>query len=181
MLQPSEDQNSFAEEQNRQGRIHTAISRILDVSPIRHTGDRASTVLAITKQLQSTHYLRVSDRGWVVCEDRTGKVVNLQRVVEDALMADRHLVDSASVTEAVRAGKIDIGCRDDLRTAQQSSAFISKFGLDTYTKLPQHRPSEVTLSKDLTAREYLSLNRTQKVELMNLVTEQELGAILRRK
>lgn len=180
-MQHSDEQHSFAEEQNRQGRIHAAISRVLDVSFIKHTGDRASTVLAITQKLQSTHNLRVTDRGWVVCEDRTGKPLDLQHAVEDALMSDRYLVDPASVAEAVRDGKVEIGCKDDMRTVQQKTTFITKFGLDAYTKLPQHRTSQITLSKDLTSDEYRSLSRAQKIQLMNVVTEQELGAILRRK
>lgn len=180
MSQHSDEHNSFAEEQNRLGRIHAAISRTLDASPIKHTGDRASTVLAITQQLQSTHNFRVTDRGWVVCEDHSGRPVELRRAVEDVLMADRNLVDSASVAQAVREGTIDIGCKDDLRTPQQKAAFISKFGLDAFTKLPQRRTSQVTLSKELTAAEYHSLSRAQTVELLNIVTEQQLGAILRR-
>lgn len=181
MLQGQEEVHTFAEEQNRLGRIHTAISRVLDASPIKHTGDRASTVLAITEQLGSTHNLHVTDRGWLVCEDRAGKVVDLQQAVEDVLMADRRLVDAASVAEAVRSGKIDIGSKDDLRTVQQKSAFISKFGLGAFTKLPQHRIAHVPLSREMTASDYHSLSRTQKIELMNIITEQELGQILRRR
>ncbi len=177
----SEEHHSFVDEQNRLGRIQAAISRVLDASPIKHTGNRASTVIAITRQLQSTHTLHVADRGWVVCEDRAGRPVSLQQAVEETLMGDRFLVDAASVTDAVREGKIDIGCKDDLRTAQQKSAFISTFGLDTFTKLPQRRTAQLTLSSEMTAAEDHSLSCAQKIELMNTVTEQQLGAILRRK
>ena len=180
-MQHPDEQHSFAEEQNRLGKIHAAISRVLDVSPIKHTGDRASTVIAITEQLLNTHHLRVSDRGWVVCENRAGRPLNLQLAVEGALMADRRFVDSSSVAEAVRGGKIDIGCKDELRTPEQKSAFISEFGLNTFTKLPQHRAAEVELSKEMTAAEHHSLSRAQKIQLTKVITEQELGAILRRK
>ena len=64
----TEEHYTFADESNRQAKIQTAVSRVLEASPVKHQGTREQAVIAIIDYIRQNHTFRVSDRGWVHVE-----------------------------------------------------------------------------------------------------------------
>jgi hypothetical protein len=181
MFHHSEDHYTFADENNRRVKIQIAVSRVLEGSAVRHQGTREQAVNSIIAKISQNHSFRVADRGWVVVEDRNGNPVDLTKLVQDTLLLDKNLADPESVAHAVREGKIELGAKDELTTTQQKVEFIRKYGEAAWARLPQHRSSQPTPSKEMTRREYMAMPMKDRIAFQKTITETELGQILHRR
>jgi len=179
MTDHSEEHQSFILETNRTAKIEGAISRTLDTSKIKHQGERADAVRAVINKLTASGTeFRVSDRNWLVAS-RDGQPLNLQHEVDNILLLDREIGDQASVRAAVAAGELQVEARSDLATNAQRSAYIAKFGYDSWAKLPLQRTLKVTpeMFDTLTASQLKSLPLSMKAKL----TEKQISDALKRK
>lgn len=175
------EHQTFNEEAKRETNLLVAISRAIEASPIKHQDDRETAVRAVLAKLQSTHTLRVGDRGWVTALDRSGNPADFAKLVTDAILLDKNIGDANSIAAAVKAGTITLGSKNELTTPAQKIEFINKFGLAAWEKLPTTRIGNVTPSKEMTKREYLAMSMQQRMALQETLTEEELGAILSRR
>jgi hypothetical protein len=180
MPEPTEHQ-SFNDETKRETNLLVAISRAIEASPIKHQDDRETAVRAVLAKLQSTHALRVGDRGWVTALDRSGNPADFAKLVTDAMLLDPKIGDPASIASAVKAGTISLGAKNELTTPAQKIEFINKHGLTAWEKLPAHRSGTVTASKDMTKAQYLAMPMRDRMAFQQTISEQELGTILRRR
>jgi hypothetical protein len=181
MSEQNEQHQTFQDEAKRETALLVAISRAIEASPIKHQGDRESAVRGILATLQSSHTLRVGDRGWVSALNRDGSPADFAKLVTDAMLLDKSLGDSASIAAAVKAGSISLGAKSELTTPAQKIEFINRFGLEAWEKLPTQRVGAVTPSKEMTKREYLAMSIKERIALQSTLTEQELGTILSRR
>ncbi len=91
-------------------------------------------------------------------------------------------IDHDSVSKAISEGKLDVGCKDDLRTVPQKVQFVSKFGKAAFAALPLHRTPTVNSDPaTMTARDWRDLPRSEKVRIPGLIGDLEVGRILNRK
>ena len=178
----SNEHYTFADENNRRAKIQIAVSRVLEVSAVKHQGTREQAVNAIIVQISQNHTFRVEDRGWVVVEDRNGNPVDLTKLVQNTLLLDKNLCDPDSVAQAVREGKIELGAKDELTTTRQKVEFIRRYGEAAFAKLPTHRSKAPAIaSKEMTRDEYLAMSMKDRIEFQKTITESELGQILHRR
>jgi hypothetical protein len=177
MTTDNTEHQSFQDETKRETNLLVAISRAIEASPVKHQDDRETAVRAVLAKLQSTHTLRVGDRGWVTALDRSGKPADFASLVTDAMLLDPKIGDPASIAAAVKAGTITLGAKDELTTVQQKVEFISKFGEAAWAKLPTHRVAAVTNYDELTAAQLKTLPVSIKVKL----TETQISNALKRK
>ena len=177
----TDDHQSFQDEAKRETSLLVAISRAIEASPVKHQGTREEAVRAILSKLQASHTLRVSDRGWVTALDRSGNPADFPKVVTDAMLLDNKIGDPASIATAVKAGTIELGSKDELTTPQQKVFFIAKYGLAAWEKLPTHRSSVTTPTKEMTRNEYMAMSMKDRIAFQRTITESELGAILSRR
>lgn len=182
MSNHSEEHYTFADESNRRARIQTAVSRVLEVSAIKHQGTREQAVNAIIDHISQNHAFRVADRGWVIVEDRNGNPVDLTKLVEETLLLDKNIGDPESVAVAVRDGSINVRSKDELTTTQQKVAYIKKFGEAAWAALPAHRSKAPAIpTKEMTRDEYMAMSVKDRIGFLKTITEKELGQILHRR
>jgi hypothetical protein len=175
------DHQSFQDEAKRETNLLVAISRAIEASPVKHQGTREEAVRAILGKLQNSYTLRVSDRGWVTAMDRSGNPADFAKLVTDAMLLDNQIGDPTSIAAAVKAGTIELGSKDELTTPQQKVSFIAKYGLTAWEKLPTHRSSVSTPTKEMTRNEYMAMSVKDRIAFQRTITESELGAILSRR
>ena len=112
-------------------------------------------MLAILAKIETTHTLRVADRGWVVAADRAGVPCSLQLLVDDAMLLDKNIGDAESIRAAIRDGSINLGAKDELTTTQQKVEFIRKYGEAAWAKLPADRSKAPAIpTKEMTRDEH---------------------------
>jgi len=181
MLEHSQEHHTFADENYRRVKIQIAVSRVLEASAVKHQGTRQEAVNAVIAKISQKHTIRVADRGWVVAEDRNGIPVDLTKLVQDTLLLDNNLGDPESVAAAVREGSIVIGAKDELTTTQQKVEWIRKFGDAAWARLPAHRSSVSTPTKEMTRDEYNAMSVKDRIAFQKTITETELGQILHRR
>jgi hypothetical protein len=181
MSEHSQEHHTFAEENNRRVKIQIAVSRVLEASAVKHQGTREEAVNAVIAKISQNHTIRVADRGWVVAENRSGVPVDLTKLVQDTLLIDKGIGDPESVAAAVRDGSIIVGAKDELTTTQQKVEFIKKFGEAVWARLPAHRSSTSTPTKEMTRNEYMAMSVKDRMAFQKTVTETELGQILHRR
>jgi hypothetical protein len=181
----SEAHKDFAAEEARNENILVGISRTIDKLPFKHTADldRRTVVSAVAKKfIEAGNQVSVSDRGWVLMTDKSGAQVDLSEAVQEALLTDKTLVDQESVSAAVASGALGVQAKSDLRTIPQKIAYVNKFGEAAFAKLPMTRQPKVTDDLgSMTGREYLTLPRSRKVEIVGMVGEKGVSEILKRK
>ena len=78
------EHQSFNDEAKRETSLLIAISRAIEASPVKHQGTREEAVRAILGKLNSSHTLRVGDRGWVTALDRSGAPADFAKLVTDS-------------------------------------------------------------------------------------------------
>lgn len=178
----TEEHQSFQDEAKRETNLLVAISRAIEASPVKHQGTREEAVRAILGKLQSSHTLRVGDRGWVAAFTHDGQPADFAKLVTDAMLLDGNIGDAASIAAAVKAGTVSLGAKDEMTTVQQKVAFINTYGQAAWERLPAHRAAAtVAPSKEMTKAQYLDLPLKDRMAFMNTLTERELGAILSRR
>ena len=182
-LENTEEHQTFVNENVRQQKTLSAISRCLETAKVLHQGDRATAVHAVIAKLQADNItFRVSDRNWVVPE-KNGQPINLQAAVDQILLTDNTIGDSASIQAVVAAGELTIEARSDLKTVAQKVAYVARFGDAAWAKLPQVRIPAVDMNPVTMGRkDYNRLTVLQKIQFQKRddVSEQVLGQILRR-
>jgi hypothetical protein len=181
MSEHSQEHHTFADENNRRVKIQIAVSRVLEASAVKHQGTREEAVNAVIAKISQNHTIRVADRGWVVAEDRNGVPVDLPKLVQDTLLLDKNIGDPGSIAVAVREGSVIVGAKDELTTTQQKVEFIRKFGEAAWAKLPAHRSSAPTPSKEMTQNEYMTMSVKDRIAFQKTISERELGQILHRR
>lgn len=177
MTTSNTDHQSFQDEAKRETALLVAISRAIEASPVKHQGTREEAVRAILSKLQSSHILRVGDRGWVAAFTHDGQPADFAKLVTDTMLLDRNIGDAASITAAVKAGTIELGSKDELTSPAQKVEFIKKWGGEAWEKLPAHRVAPVGSFDDLTAAQLKRLPLSVKVKL----TETQISNALKRK
>lgn len=182
MTTENTDHQSFQDEAKRETNLLVAISRAIEASPVKHQDDRETAVRAVLAKLQSTHTLRVGDRGWVTALDRSGNAADFAKLVTDVMLLDPKIGDPASITAAVKAGTLSLGAKSELTTPAQKIEFINKYGLEAWEKLPVHRTgSAATASKEMTKAQYMAMSVRDRMAFQQTISEQELGSILSRR
>jgi hypothetical protein len=181
MTTENTDHQSFQDEAKRETSLLVAISRAIEASPVKHQGTREEAVRAILAKLQSSHTLRVSDTGWVTAMDRSGNPADFAKLVTDAMLLDKTIGDPSSIAAAVKAGTIELGAKDEMTTVQEKVAYINTYGQDAWEKLPAHRSSVSTPTKEMTRDQYMRMSMKDRIAFQKRVTETELGAILSRR
>jgi hypothetical protein len=180
----SEEHQTFVNENIRAQKQQAAISRCLETSKIKYQSDysRAQAVEVILKTLADEGVsLKITDRGWPVPE-KNGQTGNLQALVDRILLTNQKLGDQASIQAAVQSGELTVECKDDLKTVSQKNEYISRYGLEGWSKLPLHRTVPVDMNKEtMKAADYNRLTLQQRIDFQKTLTERQLGAILRRK
>jgi hypothetical protein len=176
------DHQSFQDEAKRETSLLVAISRAIEASPVKHQGTREETVRAILSKLQASHTLRVGDRGWVAAFTRDGQPADFGKMVTDSMLLDKNIGDPSSIADAVKAGTIELGAKDELTTPAQKVEFIKKFGGEAWEKLPTHRSGPTNMDPaTMTKADYNKMSVTQKIAFQKTIDETTLGAILSRR
>jgi hypothetical protein len=184
MVDHSEEHLEFTQEQNRAAQLHGGISRALDKSPVKTSADvpRVEVVNHVIEEILKTHELHVSDRGWVVAKTKSGEPADLAKLVEEQLLLSKY-VDAQSVTAAIKAGQLNIGCKEDLRTTRDKVEFVEKYGEEAFAKLPLKRQAALPSDpREMNAEQYKTLTVSQKSTLVSQgLTPDDIYAILGRK
>jgi hypothetical protein len=146
------EQETFAQEANRERHIREAMSRALDASPIKHVGERRTAVLALMEKMRNAGAtFKVSDSGRVRTE-LNGKQVALGELATDMLLIGE-LGDRDSVAEALKdKTSITVRSKSDLTTPKEKASFVSAFGFDVWEALPMKReiaPDQIEFKSDL--------------------------------
>jgi hypothetical protein len=175
------EHQSFNDEAKRETSLLIAISRAIEASPVKHQSTREEAVRAILGKLNSSHTLRVGDRGWVTALDRSGAPADFAKLVTDAMLLDPKIGDPASIAAAVKTGTLSLGAKSELTTPAQKIEFINKYGLEAWEKLPTQRAGSVTASKEMTKAQYMAMSMRERMAFQQTISEQELGAILSRR
>jgi hypothetical protein len=114
--------------------------------------------------------------GTMVGQTTDGKTVNLDGLVERALLASPGLADGRS-TRHVQAGSVEL-FRSEMSLAQKAE-FLKTHSPEEFGALPLKRTSGFVADDQMTRKQYLSLSLRQKTALA--FTEAQISAIMRRK
>ena len=186
MSEHSQEHQEFASEEARAENIKVGISRVIDSLPFKSNPDltRRDVVTKIAEKfLEAGHQIALSDRGWVIGTDRTGKQLDLSEEVSEALLTDQHLCDAESVSAAVESGALGVQAKSDLRTTEQKVRYVRKFGEEAFAKLPTHRTPKVDTNDvgHLTAQQWKNLPLSERARISGLIGDEGVGQILARK